>query len=135
MRTIRPVLFAIWIASLAAVAAATLLPWPEAAAGVRALPGAGALLQALAYMWLSALALRVFLGRDAAFTWAWGMILYGAALEVAQALVPGGEPSLGGIGLNLLGVCVGVLVGHRLKVREHDRRMAEVLARRAGHRS
>jgi len=134
MRTVRPALFALWIASLAVVAAATLLPWPEAVAGAQALPWAGLTAQALGYAWLAALALRAFLGRSAAFTWAWGMILYGAMLEVGQALVPGRAPSLGDIGVNLLGVCLGVLLGHRLKIREHDRRMAEALGRRAARR-
>lgn len=132
MRTVRPALLALWIFSLVIVAAATVLPWPEAVAEARALPWAGALAQTLAYAWLAALALRAFLQRDRAFTLAWGMILYGAVLEVGQALVPGRSPSLGDIGLNLLGVCLGVLVGHRLKIREHDRRMAGELARRAG---
>lgn len=134
MRTVRPALLALWIASLAVVAAATLLPWPEAVAGARLLPGADLAAQGLAYAWLAALALRAFLQRGPAFTWAWGMILYGAVLEVAQALVPGRAPSLGDIGVNLLGVCLGVLAGHQLKIREHDRRMAEALGRGAPRR-
>lgn len=128
MRTIRSSLFVLWIASLTVVAFFSLQP----GTGVPPLfPGADKVAHILAYCWLAALALRVFLLRGPAFTAAWSMILYGAALEVGQRFVPGRHPSLGDILANMLGVALGVFIGHRMKIREHDKKMDALLGERS----
>jgi len=126
MQNIRPLLFILWTASLTLVAIGSLTPGTNTPPPF---PMADKLLHMAAYAWLAALALKVFLARQVAFTCAWGMILFGAALEVAQSFVPLRSPSLGDIAVNILGVCIGVLIGQRLKAREHDRKMDEILRR------
>lgn len=128
MRTIRPLHFVLWIASLTTVAFLSLSPGTGAPP---LFPGADKAAHILAYCWLAALALRVFLLRGPAFTAAWGMILYGAALEVAQRFVPGRHPSLGDILANMLGVAVGVFIGHQMKVREHAKKVDALLGGKA----
>ncbi len=131
MRTVRPWLFVFWIASLTVVAFGSLTPGSGAP---QPFPGADVVQHLVAYAWLAGLALKVFQSRGAAFTAAWGMILYGAALEVAQRFVPGRQPSLGDMAVNLLGVCIGVFVGHQLKLREYDRALAAMVRERRPRR-
>ncbi|MBU1003768.1 MAG: VanZ family protein [Proteobacteria bacterium] len=120
MSNTRPLVLALWAASLVAVAWLSLTPGAETPP---LFPHQDKLLHFLAYAWLALLPLRGFATRNAAFTGAGAMIFFGAALEVAQAFVPLRQPSLADLLANSAGVGFGMWLGVRLKMRDFLKRI------------
>jgi len=107
----RQAMMALWLVSVAATIAVSLLPHLE-------LPinfwNADKIYHALAYAWLGALPLWAFASGERARTAAYLMIPLGGLLEWGQSFLPGRFASMGDAVANALGVFVGLWLAETL---------------------
>lgn len=111
----RPMVFLLWAASLCATAWLSLGP----AGPPASIPHLDKIIHAATYCWLALLPMRAFGQRNAAVTAAWGMLFYGAGIEIAQHFIPGRDASMLDMLANTVGVIAGVRIGHRWKMRDY----------------
>ncbi|WP_169732863.1 VanZ family protein [Azospirillum halopraeferens] len=105
-------LIVLWLAGIAGVAALAL---PAGTAPPGGEYHADKLLHVVAFAGLSVLPALGFARRRTALLAALTMIPFGAALEVAQAMVPGRSGSVGDVAANTVGTLIGIAAAALLR--------------------
>jgi VanZ family protein len=113
-RWLSPLIYVLWIISIAGVVIGSLQPGTE-------LPvdfwNADKLAHLFAYLWLALLPALIVKSPKKIFPLSMALVLLGIILEIGQIYVPGRMFSLGDIGANAAGVFLGFSMGKRWPLR------------------